>query len=442
MLKLAEQFKKTYISVTEFIDSWDKEIYELTYLDYFSYLLINELASGIENDFFKKTNQHSQIFITADEISTLAFNIADCLQGFFEKNCFDTCKLGCPLKLDDKLGDINSTFPNNCSISLDNDYQTKKECLSSDILNYVILDSLLDFYNYELGIILTETDNDLLDLAEFNLNLIMQFIRYKGQRYLKAPHENGSAYFYDLIQLDETNWKIDDIDLNSNEEDEQELEPWKVDYSSIEHVFEEFESEYSPVDNKQQSMRLLKKFHDYLSDFLEIKRIDDLTMDDIEEFYSVVLPHEMISEDTPCFEDVKEIFSKFLTYLEFTRNLYIQIPFEKFINKQMPEIIRTYKITNNYMKKFPFMDFLLSPDNNDNSLVEGFYEIHKNAHGQYFVKDIHLNTQLEPVDLGRLKGSLVRTTDIFHCHFVNKEGIWQLAHLEQVYPAVSKYYLY
>jgi hypothetical protein len=442
VLKLAEQFKKSYISVTEFIDSWEKEIYELTYLDYFSYLLINELASSIENDFFKKRNQHTQISISADEISTLSFNTADCLQGFFEKNCFDTCKLGCPFKLDDTLDNKNSIIPFNDYNTLGKSDQTKEQCLSSDILNYVILDSLLDFYNYELGIILTENDNDLLDLAEFNLNVIIQFIRLKGQRYLKTPQENASAYFYDLIQSDENSWKIDDIDLNNSEEDEQEQEPWKVDYSSIENVFEEFESEYSINENKQQGMRLLKKFQDYLSDFLELKRIDDLTMDDIEEFYSVVLPHEMLSEDEPCFDCVKEIFSKFLTYLEFTRNLYIQIPFEKFINKQIPEIIRTFKITNNYLKKYPFMDFLMSSDNSDITLVEGFYEIHKNAHDQFVVKDIHLNTQLEPVNISRLKGSLIRTTDIFHCHFVNKSGIWQIAHLEQVYPAVSKYYLY
>ena len=60
---MAEQFKKTYVSVTEFIDSWEKEIYELTHLDYFSYLLINEMASGIENDFFPNYNREEQIFL-------------------------------------------------------------------------------------------------------------------------------------------------------------------------------------------------------------------------------------------------------------------------------------------------------------------------------------------------------------------------------------------
>jgi hypothetical protein len=442
---LAEQFKKTYISVTEFIDSWEKEIYELTYLDYFSYLLINDLASVIEKDFFHKRNQNSQISLSAEEISTLSFNIGDSLQGFFEKNCFSKCKLDCSLKLEDALDNKNPIIKdderNNPSNSKNND-QMKEQCMSSDILNYVILDSLLDFYNYELGIILTETDNDLLDFAEFNLNVIIQFIRSKGQRYLRTPQENASAYFYELIQSDESSWKIDDIDLNDSEEDEQELEPWKIDYSTIEHVFEEFTSEYNISGDKQQAIRMLEKFRNYLSDFIELKRIDDLTMEDLEEFFSVVLPHEMLSENEPCFDGIREIFTKFLTYLEFTRNLYIKIPFDKFVTKHMPEIIRTFKITNNYLKRYPFVDFLMSSDNNDTSLVEGFYEIHRNANDQFVVEDIHLNTRLEPVNINRLNGSVIKTSDIFHCHLINKSGVWQIAYLEQVYPAVSKYYLY
>lgn len=444
-MELAEQFKKTYVSVTEFIDSWEKEIYELTHLDYFSYLLINELASGIEKDFFLNRDHDEQIYLSADEISTLSFNIADGLQGFFEKNCFSTCKFGCPLKLDDVLENEKHSCSKDFKQTAKNtakDNQTKEQCLSSDILNYVILDSLLDFYNYELGIILTEADNDLLDFAEFNLNLIIQYIRLKGQRFLKSPQENASTYFYDLIQSDESDWKINDIELYNHEDEEQELELWKIDYSSIEHVFEEFSGEYNVNDDKLQEVRILGKFKNYLLDFLELKKIEDLTMDDLEEFYSVVLPHEMLSEDESCFDCVREVFSKFLTYLEFTRNVHIKIPFEKFVNKQMPEIIRTFKITCNYQKKYPYIDFLISADNNDSSLIEGFYEIHKNSDKQFVLKDIHLNTQIESVNISRLRGSTIKTSDIFHCHLINKSDNWQIAHLEQVYPAVSKYYLY
>lgn len=442
---MAEQFKKTYVSVTEFIDSWEKEIYELTHLDYFSYLLINEMASGIENDFFSNYNHDEQIFLNADEISTLSFNIADGLQGFFEKNCFGTCKFGCPIQLDEQLEAEKQSIKNDLKKTAKNatkDNQTKEQCLSSDILNYVILDSLLDFYNYELGVILTETDNNLLDFAEFNLNLIIQYIRFKGQRFLKIPQDNASAYFYDLIQSDESGWKINDIELYNTEDEEPELESWKIDYSSIDHVFEEYCRDYNSNDDKIYKVRILNKFKNYLLNFLELKKIEDLTMDDLEEFYSVVLPHEILCDDDPNFDSIWEVFSKFLTYLEFSRNVHLKIPFEKFVTKQIPEIIRTFKITFNYQKKYPFIDFLMSPDNSDSSLIEGFYEIHKNSSKQFVLRDIHLNTQLEPVNINRLQGSIIKTSDIFHCHLIHKSGNWEIAHLEQVYPAVSKYYLY
>ena len=47
---MAEKFEKTYISVNEFIESWEKELYELNYLDYFIFLLINKLGFQIEHD--------------------------------------------------------------------------------------------------------------------------------------------------------------------------------------------------------------------------------------------------------------------------------------------------------------------------------------------------------------------------------------------------------
>ncbi|MEJ2054790.1 MAG: hypothetical protein P8X42_12790 [Calditrichaceae bacterium] len=442
---MAEQFRKTYISVTEFIDSWEKEIYELNYLDYFSYLLINELASNIENEFFPKRNNNDQINLSADEISTVAFNITDGLQGFFEKNCFGTCNFGCPSRLDETLDKENINLNQRFNDSIEKnckDYETKEHCLSSDILNYVILDSLLDFYNYELGIILTETDASLLDFAEFTLNVILQFIRVKGQYYLKSPQENASDYFNDLIKTDESDWKFNDFDFYNNEDDEQDNEPWKNSYSGIENVFEDYFEEYYKESGIAPEKDLLDKFKTYLLEFLELKNVEDITIDDLEEFFSVVLPHEMLAEDMPCFDNVRDIFSNFLTYLEFSRDMQLKIPYEKFIEKNMPEIIRTFRVTVNYQKKYPLIDYLLSGENYDTTLIEGFYEIDGKADGLFSLKDIHLNTEIKPVNINRLRGSILKTSDIFHCQLVNKSGIWYLAHLEQVYPSVSKYYLY
>ena len=73
--ELAEKFQKTYISVHEFIHSWEKEIYELNNLDYFTYLLINNLGYQIEHEFFCKKNKFPYLDIEYDEISTLSFNL-------------------------------------------------------------------------------------------------------------------------------------------------------------------------------------------------------------------------------------------------------------------------------------------------------------------------------------------------------------------------------
>ena len=65
-----------------------------------------------------------------------------------------------------------------------NENLTKKQFLSSDILNYVVLDTLYDFYNYEIGIELDDTDLGLLQFAEFITYKIAKFIAQKRNKYL------------------------------------------------------------------------------------------------------------------------------------------------------------------------------------------------------------------------------------------------------------------
>jgi len=72
---LSERFEKTYISIHEFIDSWEKEIYELTQLDYFIYLIINKLGFQIEHDFLNAKNKNPYLQIDPNDIGTLASSI-------------------------------------------------------------------------------------------------------------------------------------------------------------------------------------------------------------------------------------------------------------------------------------------------------------------------------------------------------------------------------
>ena len=74
---MSEKSEKTYISIHEFISSWEKEIYELTNLDYFAYHLINFLGNQIETVYFNKKEQTGYLQLDSEDIGTLAFNIGD-----------------------------------------------------------------------------------------------------------------------------------------------------------------------------------------------------------------------------------------------------------------------------------------------------------------------------------------------------------------------------
>ena len=71
---MSEKYKKTYISAKEFVSSWEKEIYELTNLDYFIYLLINELGSRLEHDFFPQIDDEDLFYLKNEEIAAISFN--------------------------------------------------------------------------------------------------------------------------------------------------------------------------------------------------------------------------------------------------------------------------------------------------------------------------------------------------------------------------------
>ena len=151
---MSERFEKTYISVNEFVSSWEKEIYELNNLDYFTYLLINFIGYSIEHEFFNKENPSAYLRIDPEEIATLSFNVGDSFESFLENNCFGDCTLSCPTKLNEMVSpdetELDGTHLNIVQI-INGEDLSKKQFLLTDILNYVVLDTLFDFYIFLSG---------------------------------------------------------------------------------------------------------------------------------------------------------------------------------------------------------------------------------------------------------------------------------------------------
>lgn len=440
---MAEQYKRRYISAREFVSSWEKEIYELTNLDYFTYLLINDVASQIEKKYFQRLTIEDILWLNSDEIGLLAFNIGDSLHMFFEKNCLSSCPLNCPVKINEKLDNkeigIRDTRLNKLSHNLGKCYN-KEQCLHYDILNYVVIDTILDFYNYEMGVILGESDKYLADFANFVLDIIIHFIRQKGQDYLSAARENAGMRFSDLIQNDDSDWI--DFDLNADDDEDEAPEEWKVVSSGFENIIDEFKEEFEENFGTTESLFVIDEFREYISEFLEIKTIDEIHGDDLEEFFTIILTNELLSRASLSLGAATDMMLHFLNFLEFQHDIDLKTVFTKFLDQHYVEIERTFAIIRQYQNKNSFIDFLLSGQSGNEQIVEGFFEIKENFASDFVIKDIHLGTYYKPVRFNDVSCTNLKHGDVLQMQIV-PDGIgWSVVHIEMIYPGIANTYLY
>ncbi|HID40323.1 MAG TPA: hypothetical protein EYP36_12530 [Calditrichaeota bacterium] len=443
---MAEQFKKIYISPREFINSWEKEIYELNNLDYFVFLLINNLAEHIERSFLNRITADDVLYLHSEEVGTLAFNIGDSLQLFFEKNCFGACKLNCPIKLYDKLEEVEyhermRSLSEGLFIAIE--CITKEQCLYSDLLNYVVLDSIIDFYNYEMGIILNESDERILSFSDFCMKIILSVIKEKGQKLLTMPTESAGSLFEDLLQNDNSAWEEYDVNDSNDTDDEDELEPWKTTYKAIEVTIRAFKEDYEQVAADQKIVKYLDTFTNYLTDFLELSRFEEVNAEDLSEFFSIILYNDLALDESVLLGRVLDLFEKLFNYLEFNHEIYLNIFFNSFREKYEGQIARTLDISRESLKKNSYVDILLSEAKDDDGLFEGLFEVVGFSKRGFKLEDIHLKAHYEPVDLSaRLATGKLKVGDIVHAQIEQKKNMWYIYQFEMVYPSVARTYLY
>lgn len=380
---MAEQFKKKYITVREFISSWEKEIYELNNLDYFIFILINQLGHYIQKECFGKNSKKSNLHLEDNEISSLVFNIGDTLQFFMEKNCYEACPFQCPTHLKEKVNpdeiilldifpDKNLIPPHSC--------KTKEDCLYLEIFNNVVLESLVDFYNYDKGIILDEADNKFLKLASMIVDHILELVKHKGAELLAKPHENTSALFEELLATTEDIWDFQYPDMEDDDEDE---ELWKVGHLLITNIFEEYISK-NKKSYKNINLSILNKFKDFLVDFLGLQKITEINEGDFQEFLAIHFFHDLVIEQQKTAKIFIEEMESFIHYVDYHFSLTHTEKLNSFIDKEIKNIERILKVCYDYFYENSFVEFILSSEYTDETINEGFFEIVE-IHGSMFV---------------------------------------------------------
>ncbi len=185
-------------STEEFARIWEKEPNELTQLDHFIFLLINEMSLQLYKEYFSRKSISQNYYLNRQQISELAVQLADGLQFFYEQMCFGSgCSLGCPHKLDTpfsknedeaRLHIINNEFGGNAEACT-----SRLDCLKHDLMNYVVNETLTDYYTHYMNIETTEKEPMLIDMGNFIVEIIIRFTIEQGPKLLEEPFKKTNS---------------------------------------------------------------------------------------------------------------------------------------------------------------------------------------------------------------------------------------------------------
>lgn len=181
-------------SKEEFARIWKKDSKSLLQLDLFIFHLINELSRQLQTEYFSKQSQDDSYYLNPDQVSELTVQMGDALHFFYEQMCFGKgCSLGCPNKMDKPFSKrendilfeiIEREFDGNAKACA-----SREDCLRHDLMNYVVKDTLLDFYTYFMEQECGEEDTQLKEMADFVVKILMHFTMTRGSEFLKEPYK-------------------------------------------------------------------------------------------------------------------------------------------------------------------------------------------------------------------------------------------------------------
>lgn len=446
---MSEHHQKTYISAQEFIKSWDKELYELNNLDFFIFLMINHLGNQLEKRFFIQHRRELELFLSFDHIGTVCFNVGDSFEYFLEENCLSSCPINCPRDMD---GQIDS-----CSINLEDRIKRKLELLQSflvghldkeqcfriDLMNHVILDTLLQFYSEELNIEFEENDCTLLELAEFMENTIIDFIRFEGTDLLNKPFENALEYFEELLtgesdsKYDEE-WQEESQDWQTSPKENE----WQRGQKPIEEVLihflndEHFNSKMFE-DLPSQDIEYLSK---YLKETTKIKTISEFNESYLAEFLSVWLAREFVMSDTQQISHIFRATARFITFLYHHYQINLKREFLKFYDLLKTDLARTIQATNTFISEYKVLDALLDANRNDDNHKTGYFEVVSVKDKLYRIlelKNVYEHRENINVKLNSSAIFKLQKGDILHANIVKRSTDWEILEIQYIYPSLA-----
>jgi len=403
------------------------------------------MGNQIEYGFLRKKKQTTYLQIESDELGTLAFNIGDSFESFLENNCFGDCSLGCPTRLNDNINPEDVEFDGHHFHVLQfvkKDEMDKKYFLLTDILNYVVLDTLFDFYNYEMGLDIDDSDVDLMQLADFITSIIEVFIETKGQQFLHNPKENASDLFEKLLADAETNW--DDMLKSAIDDEPDHADEWKIGEYDKERLIDEFLSQQQKPDkNVSSELKVMNFVRNYLNEYAGIDQFDEISFEDLEEFYTFWLVRECMLENDLDPKLIKEILIRFFKWLELSKDINLSQSFNKVLLKNYDDFQNAVKTARAFFDKNSLIDGILASNNSDNEIVSGLFILEDILdNGLYRLRDAYLENKYTNVQINFPTHQKKYLEMIIDATFKPTMYGWRMVHLEYIFPKGARPYLH
>jgi hypothetical protein len=441
---LSTKSEKTYISVQEFISSWEKEVYELNNLDFFIFKMINHLGYQIEHNYFTTIKPSNHLRVDTEEIGTLSFNLGDGLESFLENNCFGDCSMSCPTHLDEPVDpeEIKARNDQLQLIQLENGAEfSKRNFFVNDILNYVIIDTLFDFYHYEMGLNLDDTDLSLIQFADFISSTLEKFIDAQVKAFLSNPKDSATELFNKLMFDANPTWEEDGQSALDDEFDESET--WKYGDVHIHRVIEEYLGELALGEYDSGVVRkLLGCFQEYAEHYAGLKRVDEIEEEDLEEFFLFWLIREITLEREISPNTINLVFQRFFRWVDLSRESELTSRYERLMSLHFASMQNALLSSRSYFERNSVIDGVIELNTSGDPTVTGLFEIEKNLkNGLLQVRDILLNKKYINVQFGLADSANLINRAILSATIKPTVYGWRCVNLDYIFPQAARPYL-
>jgi hypothetical protein len=300
-----------------------------------------------------------------------------------------------------------------------------------------VLDTLFDFYNYEIGLDLDDADIGLMQFADFITVILQKFIENRGQTFLKSPKEPASHLFENIISESENDW--DDLPPATYEETE-EKEDWKYGNFSVANVVQDYLLQAQNLD--PNGAKVLEYFQSYTDEYAGILQIDDFSKEDFEEFFLFWLLREISLEKDISSEQVKKTFENFFNWLELSRGMDLKNLYNEFISARFKSFDKTLATIRLYFENNSVINGVLEANLPDEQIVSGFFKVEKVSRGGFLrLRDIHFRQTYLNVKINLSDPEQLDNTILFASLKHTAYG-WRILNLEYIFPEEAKPYLH